>query len=65
MVPSQLSEKFLEIARVNTAANIETCGILAGKLVSLISSNGCVIEKFASLTHALEFSQMSPTTALG
>ncbi|XP_014778908.1 STAM-binding protein isoform X1 [Octopus bimaculoides] len=32
MVPSQLSEKFLEIARANTAANIETCGILAGKL---------------------------------
>ncbi|GAB1611035.1 STAM-binding protein-like isoform X1 [Argonauta hians] len=32
MVPNQLSGKFLEIASTNTSANIETCGILAGKL---------------------------------
>lgn len=32
MVPKQLMEKFLKIAQSNTLANIETCGILAGKL---------------------------------
>ena len=36
MVPKQLMDKFLKIAEPNTLANIETCGILAGKLVSRI-----------------------------
>lgn len=32
MVPKQLMDKFLKIAESNTLANIETCGILAGKI---------------------------------
>lgn len=36
MVPKQLMDKFLKIAESNTLANIETCGILAGKIVSRI-----------------------------
>lgn len=33
-VPSDLAQKFLDLAQANTSRNIETCGILAGKLVS-------------------------------
>lgn len=31
-LPSQLQEEFLEIARPNTIKNLETCGVLCGKL---------------------------------
>lgn len=34
VVPMNLSDEFLKIANNNTSKNIETCGILAGKLVS-------------------------------
>ena len=34
-IPVDLTTKFLECAEVNTNRNIETCGILAGKLVRL------------------------------
>jgi STAM-binding protein len=33
VIPSDLMRKFLVIAEHNTLRNIETCGILAGKLV--------------------------------
>ena len=33
-VPADIMPKFLDIAKQNTAKNLETCGILAGKLVS-------------------------------
>lgn len=32
-VPTCIQENFLNIARHNTSRNIETCGILSGKLV--------------------------------
>lgn len=31
-IPSDTMQKFLEVARSNTLKNVETCGILAGKL---------------------------------
>ncbi|OUM61647.1 hypothetical protein PIROE2DRAFT_26521, partial [Piromyces sp. E2] len=31
-VPEELPEKFLEVAKVNTEQNIETCGVLCGLL---------------------------------
>lgn len=34
IVPSDLHRKFLDLAQANTLRNIETCGILAGRLVS-------------------------------
>lgn len=34
IVPSATMERFLKLAQSNTAKNIETCGILAGKLAS-------------------------------
>ncbi|XP_074598607.1 STAM-binding protein-like A [Brevipalpus obovatus] len=34
IIPSCLSEKFLQLALSNTARNIETCGILAGRFAS-------------------------------
>lgn len=34
MVPSGIMERFLRLAQSNTVKNIETCGILAGKLAS-------------------------------
>ena len=34
IIPSDLSQEFLKIAQNNTSKNIETCGILAGKLVN-------------------------------
>jgi len=33
IVPSNLTKRFLEKAQSNTFKNVETCGILAGKLV--------------------------------
>lgn len=33
VVPSGLIDTFLNLAKENTARNIETCGILAGKMV--------------------------------
>lgn len=33
LVPSDIMEKFLRLASKNTANNVETCGILAGRLV--------------------------------
>lgn len=33
IVPSRLLSSFINIAHRNTSNNIETCGILAGKLV--------------------------------
>lgn len=33
IAPGNLSERFLEFAFSNTMLNLETCGILAGKLV--------------------------------
>lgn len=34
VIPSTLMDKFLQLAQKNTSSNIETCGILAGKLAS-------------------------------
>ena len=34
-LPNDLIKKFLEVSASNTQRNIETCGILAGKLVNL------------------------------
>jgi STAM-binding protein len=36
VVPSRLMGKFMNLAQQNTNQNIETCGILAGTLVSFI-----------------------------
>lgn len=36
IVPSRLMGKFMNLAQRNTNQNIETCGILAGTLVSVI-----------------------------
>lgn len=33
-IPSDLTKRFLELADYNTKKNVETCGILAGKLVN-------------------------------
>ena len=33
MIPHDLNRKFLDVAEANTKRNVETCGILAGKLV--------------------------------
>jgi STAM-binding protein len=38
MVPYDLTKKFLDVAEANTKRNIETCGILAGKLVNYLST---------------------------
>ena len=35
-IPCDLISKFLDLSESNTKRNIETCGILAGKLVTLI-----------------------------
>lgn len=35
IVPGRLMQKFLSLAFRNTEQNIETCGILSGKLVSI------------------------------
>mgnify|MGYP000418573304 CR=1 FL=1 len=35
VVPSRLMGKFMHLAHRNTLENIETCGILAGTLVSI------------------------------
>lgn len=32
-IPKCIQESFLNIARHNTSKNVETCGILSGKLV--------------------------------
>jgi hypothetical protein len=37
-VPEDLELKFLEYAHPNTIQNIETCGILAGSLVRIVSN---------------------------
>ena len=44
IIPSDLPRKFLVKAEHNTLKNIETCGILAGKLVSTVNSeiNVCI-----------------------
>lgn len=34
VVPVELMPKFMALAQANTLRNIETCGVLAGKLVS-------------------------------
>lgn len=36
VVPGNLTKRFLEQAQSNTLKNLETCGILAGKLVMII-----------------------------
>ena len=36
VVPEELLAKFMSLADSNTSKNIETCGVLAGKLVSFI-----------------------------
>lgn len=38
MQPVKMMEDFLRLARGNTAKNLETCGVLAGPLVSNVSS---------------------------
>ena len=44
--PSDLSQEFLRIAQNNTSRNIETCGILAGKLQqSVFVISHCIIPK--------------------
>lgn len=35
IIPKDLTSKFLDLAFANTSRNIETCGILAGKLVNI------------------------------
>ncbi|KFD54427.1 hypothetical protein M513_04770 [Trichuris suis] len=35
LVPTSLVQQFLEVSSVNTSRNIETCGILSGKLVCI------------------------------
>ena len=35
IIPTDLVGKFLSLASSNTRKNLETCGILAGKLVSV------------------------------
>ena len=34
VLPSDISSRFLSVASSNTRKNIETCGVLCGKLVS-------------------------------
>lgn len=36
VVPGNLTKRFLDQAQSNTFKNLETCGILAGKLVIII-----------------------------
>lgn len=36
LIPSELIDRFMELARRNTEANKETCGLLMGKLVSFL-----------------------------
>jgi hypothetical protein len=36
IVPSKLMGKFMSLAQQNTDLNVETCGILAGTLVSFV-----------------------------
>lgn len=38
IIPGNLTKRFLEQAQSNTLNNIETCGILAGKLVIFLFS---------------------------
>lgn len=35
-IPTVIQKSFLNIARFNTSINVETCGILSGKLVCAI-----------------------------
>jgi len=45
-VPSDLAQKFLDLAQANTSRNIETCGILAGKLnQNTFTLSHCIIPK--------------------
>lgn len=52
VVPVELMPKFMALAQANTLRNIETCGVLAGKLVSIglfvsfIYSVSCWREKY-------------------
>ncbi len=36
VIPYDLTRKFLDVAEANTKRNVETCGILAGKLVCIL-----------------------------
>ena len=36
VIPSDLTKKFLDVSLANTNRNIETCGFLAGQLVSYL-----------------------------
>lgn len=45
-LPSDLSERFLDVAKSNTNKNIETCGILAGRLSqNVFVLSHCIIPK--------------------
>ena len=35
-IPLEMMRKFIEIALPNTDQNLETCGVLAGKLVGIV-----------------------------
>ena len=37
-IPQELISRFLTLASMNTSRNLETCGILTGKLVSIFQS---------------------------
>lgn len=46
VIPSDVSQEFLRIAQANTSRNIETCGILAGKLQqSVFVISHCIVPK--------------------
>jgi hypothetical protein len=37
VIPNDLTRRFLDVAEANTKRNVETCGILAGKLVCILN----------------------------
>jgi STAM-binding protein len=46
IVPADLTPKFLDLAQSNTTRNVETCGILAGKLnQNVFTLSHCIIPK--------------------
>ena len=47
-VPDSLSRKFEEAAAPNTRQNIETCAILAGKLVHMQPQHS-IVQKFTKI----------------
>lgn len=53
VVPANLTKRFLEQAQRNTLNNLETCGILAGKLVIIFEKHNnikCMGNKFNNIS---------------